>query len=101
VEEEMYKLLLGIALGIILPVTSQAAPMCSPREDVLEMLEGKYKESPIALGITNDGGLLEVFSTDGGETWTIIVTSPRGESCLVAVGEDWHTIENLVEDPEV
>lgn len=43
----------------------------------------------MALGLTQAGGMIELFTTPAGETWTLIVTSPRGLSCLVASGQNW------------
>ncbi len=47
----------------------------------------------IAFGVTISGSLVEVLSTKEGETWTIIVTSSEGSSCIVAMGEGWRTKE--------
>jgi hypothetical protein len=56
---------------------------------VLSLLASKYKEAPVAVGVTNTGGLVEVLSSGDGATWTIIITTPEGWSCLVAYGEGW------------
>ena len=60
---------------------------------VLDLLANKYKEAPVAAGVTNTGGLVEVLSTGKGDTWTIIITTPKGMSCLVAAGEAWREFE--------
>ncbi len=70
-----------------------AAPQCGPRATVLGHLAQKYQETPVAAGVTNAGGLVEVLTTGDGETWTIIVTTPQGISCLVAAGEGWRTLK--------
>ncbi len=67
---------------------------------MLEILSEKYSEAPIAVGVTNNGGLVEVLSTGDGNTWSIIITSPQGMSCLVAAGEGWRLIEQIAMDPE-
>ena len=65
-------------------------PACLPRADLLAHLAKKYSEAPVAAGMTNDGrGLVEVLTTGDGGTWTIIVTTPHGMSCLVTAGEGW------------
>lgn len=66
---------------------------CRDRDQVLEHLAGKYKEAPIAVGVTSTGGLVEVLSSGDGGTWTIIVTSPTGLSCLMAAGDGWRPLE--------
>ncbi len=56
-------------------------------------MDRKYQEAPIGAGVTNSGGLVEVLTTSDGSTWTIIVTTPQGVSCLVATGEGWRTLK--------
>ncbi len=65
---------------------------CNQRNDVLGLLAQKYQELPIAVGVTNRGGLVEVLSTGDGKTWTIIISSPDGEACMVAAGEGWRVL---------
>ena len=77
-----------------------SAPQCQQRDAVLQILEQKYKEAPVALGVTHNGGLVEVLSTGNGSTWSIIVTTPQGISCLVAAGEGWREMEQVAVDPE-
>lgn len=80
---------------------SAAQPQCNDRKQVIDLLAQKYKEAPVAAGVTNNGGLVEVLTDGKGGTWTIIVTTPEGVSCLVAAGEGWrHNMEQLALDPE-
>lgn len=104
-----------LAFGAIFALTSsvsfftptneaKAQSACSPRSDVVGHLAKKYGEIPVALGVTNKGGLVEVLTTGDGGTWTIILSKPNGTSCLVAAGEGWHMkafdAEKLQLDPE-
>lgn len=79
---------------------SETNPQCNNRDRVVELLANKYSEAPIAVGVTNTGGLVEVLSTGTGTTWTIIITSPKGWSCLVAAGEGWRAMSKIALDPE-
>ena len=81
----------GIALAALIPTPAVAQQGCVERDKALTRLETKFAESPISMGVTDGGGLIEVLATDDGKTWTIIVTTPQGMSCLVAAGEDWRT----------
>ncbi len=71
-----------------------AQSACSPRSDVLGHLAKKYGEAPVAIGVTNKGGLLEVLTSGDGDTWTIIVSMPNGTACMVAAGEGWRTMKH-------
>ena len=62
---------------------------CDDRGKVLRHFEKSYSEVPVAFGLANNSVVLEVLSSREGETWTIIVTSPQGISCLMASGTDW------------
>src|SRR3546814_5081517 len=76
----MWKILaLGAGLALVSTSAAMAQPQCDQRESVLQVLQQKYKEQPIALGVTHNGGLVEVLTTGNGNTWSIIVTTPRSE----------------------
>ncbi len=92
-------LVLGAAL-VLASSAAFAAPQCNSRDKVLELLSETYSEAPVAVSVTNNGGLVEVLSTGDGNTWSIIITSPQGMSCLVAAGESWRLIERIAMDPE-
>lgn len=78
------------ALGV--PGAAQAGrAFCGDREQILDRLQQKHHETPQALGLSADGGLLELLvSPEGG--WTILVTYPSRPSCIVAVGEKWQML---------
>ncbi len=92
-------LVLGAAL-VLASSSAFAAPQCNSRDKVPELLSETYSEAPVAAGVTNNGGLVEVLSTSDGNTWSMIITSPQGMSCLVAAGEGWLLIERIAMDPE-
>ena len=85
----------AIAAVFLLGASSATAQtqQCDQRKKVLGHLAQKYKEAPIAAGVTATGGLVEVLTTGDGNTWTIIVSQPNGLSCLVAAGEGWRKLK--------
>ena len=95
-------MILGVA-AMLVSTGAQAAAQCNPRDDVLKLLSNKYAESQVAFGVTNNGGLVEVLKSGPGaksDTWTIIITTPQGVSCLVAAGEGWRDMEQIAQEPE-
>ena len=76
---------------------------CDQRTKVIGHLARKYQEVPVAIGVTTSGGIVEVLTTGDGSTWTIILSSPNGTSCLVAAGEGWRNLEHdkLQQDPVI
>lgn len=91
------------ALAILaLPGVAFAAPMaCSARTDVITKLGSKYHERLSSMALTSDGQLLEVLKSDDGTTWSILITTPKGVSCLVAAGEDWQDKFNDKSAPQL
>jgi hypothetical protein len=79
---------------------ADAQSKCKARDSVIKLLGDKYQEAPVAIGVTSNGKLVEVLSSDTGETWTILITSPEGVSCLVAAGEGWREAPKVSLDPE-
>jgi hypothetical protein len=66
------------------------AQRCAPRADLLKQLSSLYREAPVAVGVADDGNLLEVLAANKGETWTVLVTRANGVSCVMITGQDWH-----------
>ena len=86
------RMMLASAFALLATAAAAQSP-CNQRKEVIGHLAKKYGEVPIAVGVTNKGGLVEVLSTGDGNTWTIIVSTPDGTSCLVAAGEAWRRTE--------
>jgi hypothetical protein len=72
---------------------AEAAPkLCGDRDQILDRLGQTYEEKPQALGLSGDGGVIEVLvSPEGG--WTMLLTYPRRATCIVATGEAWQTLQ--------
>lgn len=79
-------LLSGIALASR-PAIAQSADL--PRADLVEQLGAQYAETQAAVGVTDEGGVVEVFTTEDGSTWTLVLTTPDGISRFIAAGETW------------
>ena len=93
-----------IALAAILAIPhcakAQQPPPCRGRADLLSHLAKEYKEAPAVAGLTDNGMMLEVYASKDGETWTAVVTSPQGVSCLIATGHDWTQFAFVLPDPD-
>jgi len=89
-----YKTAILIALivgSFLLSPAALAQPVCGQHNSVSDNLKKSYSEAPVSMGLTPDGGVIEVFASKEG-TWTMVVTQPSGMSCLIAIGQSW---ENL------
>ena len=70
-----------------------STPPCDFHDRMVDLLAKTYQEAPVAIGVASVGSLVEVLASRGGATWTIIVTAPDGQACMVASGEGWRTID--------
>ena len=92
------RLLISILLFFALVGSAIAAIQCGPHKRMTEVLASKYSEAPVAMGTVNQDRLMEVYKSKAG-SWTILVTSADGNSCIVAAGQDWEDV--LWTDPSV
>ena len=76
-----------------LPATAQQN--CTKRPEIVRHLAQKFSESPIAIGLSVSGGVVEFLSSEEGRSWTIIITMPNGNSCLIAAGKNWENIDTI------
>lgn len=96
----MLKILIGAVLvsaGLSFatkPVASQEAP-CTKRTAVLKQLSKQYSEAPVAMGLANNGGVIELLHSNDRATWTLIITMPDGMTCPIAAGQSWESIKTL------
>ncbi|MGH1477958.1 MAG: hypothetical protein ACRBM6_04390 [Geminicoccales bacterium] len=74
---------------------------CASHDKVTNFLDSKHTETPVSLGLATDGKVLEVFSTEDGETWTVVMTAPEGVSCIVATGKYWQDLPTKPKGPAV
>ncbi|MBC8159109.1 MAG: hypothetical protein H8E94_07245 [Alphaproteobacteria bacterium] len=70
------------------PGHAQVTAACGERGSIASKLDDGYSEKPIAMGLSANGSIVEVFAAASG-TFTIILTQPDGVSCILMTGENW------------
>ena len=88
-------LALFAAAGSSTADAAQPKNACAEREAAVSHLSSKYRERTMALGLASNGGVLEILTNEAGTTWSIIVTTPDGISCMVASGEHWEPVQPI------
>lgn len=73
---------------LALPAAAQQTP-CTHRPTVVDHLASEYAETPVAIGLASNGGVVEVLSSPKSGSWTMIITLPNGSTCMIAAGENW------------
>ena len=93
-DKMLFALSLGFA-GLIFATQAALAAQCAPREQVVAGLATRFDEVRRGAGLTAapDGRaqVVEIFTSASG-SWTIVVTRPDGQTCLVASGQAWEDI---------
>lgn len=79
-----------VLICLSVPAFAQQPPTerrCYSQDKMFELLsEGKYKEFPIAAGVTSSGNLFEIYHNEETSTFTTVVTSPNKISCVDTYG---------------
>ena len=53
---------------------------------MIERLADKYGEAARVVGLMQNGSVMEIYSNSELGTWTAVVSTPAGISCVVASG---------------
>lgn len=81
--------------ALTLPATAQQV-YCDERPAVIDYLSTQFDEQPLAIGLANNGGVIEILASRARDSWTLIITQPNGMSCLIAAGENWEALPPTV-----
>lgn len=80
------------AVLLAAPAESQTITLeCAPRDGVIAMLSNDYGEIRRAIGIAGESAVMELYASNEAGTWTVTLTLPDGQTCLVMSGSDFST----------
>ncbi len=72
------------------PANGQTPPRsCNDHTSAVTYLMLKFNERLVGQGLIHDGRVLEVYASEDGGTWTVLVVGPTGIACIAASGEGW------------
>lgn len=97
--QKLFALSLGFAALILVTqahAQAQAQPQCAPRASVLAQLADTYGETRRSMGIAANNTVMELFASSTSQSWTITVTTPQGQTCLVASGQGFEAMEDTL-----
>lgn len=87
---QLKTLSLGLMAALVVSGTASAQSTTSPcaaRDKVVQRLTSNYGETVQSMGLGANNGMMEVFASEETGTWTITVTMPNGQTCLIASGQ--------------
>jgi hypothetical protein len=71
---------------------------CGDRTRIVAELEQHHAEKTKAFGVSSEGAVFEVLSSANG-SWTLLVSFPDQETCVIAAGEAWETLPVVASGP--
>lgn len=86
-------------VGVATPARSESA-FCAEHRTLSRFLSDRHAETPVGVGLANNGGLVQVYTSPEGNTWTIFMTMPDGTACLMAAGENWEKFDTALLGPK-
>ncbi len=92
----------AVALGVLLGARGAEAQQvaCASHDTMAERLGARFAEAPASIGLASSGKLVELFTSEDGGTWTLVLTEPKGVSCIVATGKYWYDVPPTPTGPE-
>jgi hypothetical protein len=88
----MFALSLGIGGMIAASDIAYGTPQCDTRDRVLAFLADRYGETRQSVGLAGEAAVMELFAAEDTGTWTITMTLPDGQMCLVASGAGYEVV---------
>lgn len=86
--------------ALLAPVAALAQVQnCAPRELVVARLVSTYGETRRAMGINTQNVLVEIWASDETGSWTILLTTPQGRTCLAASGGAYEAVVPVPGEP--
>lgn len=83
-----WKYVIAAAFWAAVSIPAHGQVVCADRPKVAEHLMRNFQESSAGTGLTYTGQAIELFVARSG-TWTIVVSTPAGQACIVSHGEAW------------
>jgi hypothetical protein len=91
--------ILILAAGLF-STPAAAQRVCGDRGDIAGKLKFNYSEGPVAMGLSMDGSVIEVFASNSG-SFTILKTHPSGVTCVIVTGESWEGMSPGASDARI
>jgi hypothetical protein len=97
-KETLFALSLGFGALIIVTqaqaetLAQAVVPQCGPRAAVVAQLADRFGESRRSMGIAANNMVMEIYASEASQSWTITVTTPQGQTCLIASGQGFEAV---------
>ncbi len=91
---DWFKPLVSTLLIAAFALPAQAASpigeiLCAPRDEMKTKLSQQFGAHQAGIGTRGPEAVMEVWTHDRSGDWTLVLTYTNGNSCIVAMGENW------------
>lgn len=83
-------------LSALFSSPAEAASQCGARSFIIDQLAARYGESRTAIGIAANNMVMELFANAESQSWTIAVSDPNGQTCLLASGQGFEALADVL-----
>lgn len=89
----LFTLITGFAalLAAALPAAAENVE-CGNHSEIVTQLQNRYNESRHGMGIASNDSVLEIFASEASGTFSVLITLPSGQTCLIASGNDYQSL---------
>lgn len=90
-----------ICVAFAMPLAAKADnTKCGARTEIIQLLETQYAEGRVAVALSQKNtAAFEVFVSKRG-TWTIMMTTTEGTTCIMAAGHSWETVNEKIAEQQ-
>lgn len=89
----------GLAVGALAIFTyllcvsaANATPICMQWPEMKDFLAKRYGEVPAGGGQVHSTSVVQVLTSPGGATWTIVIVNANGNACALTAGKNWEQV---------
>ena len=88
-----------VALLSLASVSSRAQEGCFDRQSAISKLQDRYGENISARGLASNGkAMIELLTSQDG-SWTMLITTTDGRTCIFGSGRDWIVVKPKLNAP--
>ncbi len=82
-----------VALLSAAGISSNAQAACLDRQDAISKLQNRYGEKLSARGLASNGKAMIELLTSRNGSWTMLITTTDGRTCIFGSGNDWNVVQ--------
>jgi hypothetical protein len=79
----------AVVAGMAAVAPPASAQACGDRDELIAELDSLHKEHLVAAGLHDEHHLVELWASEDGATWTLLLSRADGFACVMGAGSAW------------